>query len=205
VTVPAQVERCAAVTPCDVVALTSSPSLRNSPSNFSDPTPGLSCATCKIHPSQSLSMGGRPGLRPGLNVHLRRTRSRCHPITVSGLNSRTLSVSLVRAWLAWSFTRTANTASGTFCHPGICGPRFGLRSTIRSCWRSSMISKSFSHPSSASLPPGPTRTPRQTSSDERTCRFTPFLANTKPHKHTALAGHFQPTPFIAPEPISLVD
>jgi hypothetical protein len=91
----------------------------------------ISRATCTIQPSSSLSMGGRPGFLPCLNVHLRRTKSRCQPITVSGLNNRILSSSASRVSLTLSFTRTANAASGTFCHRGICGPRSCFRSTIR--------------------------------------------------------------------------
>jgi hypothetical protein len=110
-----------------VVALTSSPSLRSSPSSFSNP--GLSRATCKIQPSSSLSIGGRPGFFPCLNVHLRRTRSRCHPITVSGLNNRTLSLNVVRALAAlisteWSTPLMALLASvESTVRAFVCAPR----------------------------------------------------------------------------------
>ena len=88
--------------------------------------------------------GGRPGFLPCLQVHFRRTSARCQPITVSGLNKRMLSARAVRPLLAASFSRTANTARGTFCQRGIRGPQPCLRSAIRNCCRTSMISRSFS-------------------------------------------------------------
>ena len=127
-----------------VIALTSNPSSRISPSNFSYPRPGLSSATRMIQSFNSPSIGGRPGFLPGLNVHFRRTRSRCQPSRVSGLKSRTHSSSFSRVWVVLSFKRTLIAANGTFCQRGMSGPQVCFRSTIRSCCLSSKISKSFS-------------------------------------------------------------
>jgi hypothetical protein len=96
------------------------------------------------HCSSSASIGERPKRFFCWNVHLRRTISRCQLITFAGLNSRTLSSSAWREWLALCFNRKAKATSGTFCQRGICGPHSCFRSTIRSCCRINKISRSFS-------------------------------------------------------------
>ena len=128
---------------------------------------GFSYATRRI---QRFTIRGGPGFFPCLTFHFNRTAAGCQPIRVSDLKRRMHSWRAAPEDAAAAFRRTASAASGTFCRWGVFGPRFCLRSTICSCWRSSRISTLFSLSDCGQPLPDPAQSTRQTAEPDRTAR-----------------------------------
>jgi hypothetical protein len=92
------------------------PTLRSSPWTRTQPHFGLSFTTRRIKAMTSSERGGLPGPRSRPNAaHFRRTSSRCHPSTVSGVTSNPVNAAQLTSPLsAEMIARPAGSNRGRF-------------------------------------------------------------------------------------------